>query len=70
MFLAGAHPRGAPTRGELQDLEEAVEGSVCAAVADPEREDAIQPVVMRRCGFKARAYPEVIRRGIDVFALL
>jgi hypothetical protein len=53
-----------------QHFENAVDGPARLRLTDAEAHDAIQPVVVRRSRFKETRGPEIMRCGIDDFALL
>ena len=46
-------------RSGSQNFEDAVNRSIGAAVADPDRDDAVDPVVLRGGSLKCRSYPEI-----------
>ena len=57
-------------RSGSQNFEDAVNRSIGAAVADPDRDDAIDPVVLRGGSLKYGSYPEIVAHRIDDLAFL
>jgi hypothetical protein len=53
------------TGGTSQHFEYVVDGTVGEAVADPDRDDAIEPAVGFRGCLEHRRDAEVIARGVD-----
>src|ERR1700676_2831278 len=57
-------------RRTLENFEDAINRSIGPAITDADRDDAIDPIVVRGRGLEQRIDPEIVAGPIDRFSFL